>query len=78
MSDMKYTVEYIARCLVQDPDAVRVRELPGVSTTIIELSVAPDDMGRVIGKGGQVVKALRILLGVVAAKQGRWVTLEIV
>jgi len=78
MSDMKYTIEYIARRLVQDPDAVRVRELPGVNATIIELSVAPDDMGRVIGKGGQVVNALRTLLGIVAAKQGKRVMLEIV
>ena len=78
MSDMKYTIEYITKCLVHDPDAVRVRELQGVSATIIELSVAQDDMGRVIGKGGRVVNALRTLLGVIAAKQGKRVTLEIV
>ena len=78
MSDMKYTIEYITKCLVHDPDAVRVRELQGVSATIIELSVAQDDMGRVIGKNGRVANAMRTLVRVIAAQQGKRVQVEII
>ncbi len=75
---MKDLVEYIARSLVDDPTAVEVTEIPGKSSVILELRVAPEDMGRVIGKSGRVANAIRVLLRVVAAKQGKRVTLEIV
>ncbi|MBC8253379.1 MAG: KH domain-containing protein [Ardenticatenia bacterium] len=75
---MKELVEHMARSLVNDPDAVVVREIEGVSATIYELSVAPDDMGRVIGKQGRVANAMRTLLRVAAVKDGKRVTLEIV
>ncbi len=78
MSAMKELVEHMARSLVDDPDAVVVREIEGVSATIYELSVAPDDMGRVIGKQGRVANAMRTLLRVAAVKDGKRVTLEIV
>lgn len=78
MSAMKELVEHMARSLVNDPDAVVVRELEGVSATIYELSVAPDDMGRVIGKQGRVANAMRTLLRVAAVQDGKRVTLEIV
>jgi predicted RNA-binding protein YlqC (UPF0109 family) len=78
MSAMKELVEHMARSLVNDPDAVVVREIEGVSATIYELSVAPDDMGRVIGKQGRVANAMRTLLRVAAVKDGKRVTLEIV
>ncbi len=78
MSATKELVEYIARSLVTQPDAVVVREIEGSNTTIYELSVAPEDMGRVIGKQGRVANAIRTLLRVVAVKDGRHVTLEIV
>ncbi len=78
MSAMKELVEHMARSLVNDPDAVVGREIEGVSATIYELSVAPDDMGRVIGKQGRVANAMRTLLRVAAVKDGKRVTLEIV
>ena len=78
MSDMKELVEYMARSLVSDPDAVVVREIEGASATVFELSVAADDMGRIIGKQGRVANAMRTLLRVAAVKEGKRVTLEIV
>ncbi|MCA9991551.1 MAG: KH domain-containing protein [Ardenticatenaceae bacterium] len=75
---MKELVEYIAKSLVDHPEAVKVIEIEGKSATILELSVAESDMGRVIGKGGRVVNAIRTLVQVMAAKQDKRVTLEIV
>ncbi len=75
---MKELVEYIAKSLVDDPSQVRVNEIQGATSVILELHVAPDDMGRVIGKQGRVANAIRTLLRVIAAKQGKRVTLEIV
>ena len=75
---MKELVEYIARSLVDDPGAVSVNEIEGQSSIILELHVAPDDMGRVIGRNGRVANAIRTLLRVVAAKQGKRVNLEII
>ena len=78
MSDMKELVEFMAKALVNDPDSVVVREIEGASATIYELSVAPEDMGRVIGKQGRVANAMRTILRVAAVKEGKRVTLEIV
>lgn len=75
---MKELVEYIAKSLVDDPSQVHVEEIPGTTSVILELHVASEDMGRVIGKGGRVANAMRTLLRVIAAKQGKRVTLEIV
>ena len=75
---MKELVEYIAKSLVDDPDQVSVTEIEGATSVILELRVAPEDMGRVIGRGGRVANAMRTLLRVVAAKQGKRVQLEIV
>jgi predicted RNA-binding protein YlqC (UPF0109 family) len=71
-------VDFVARSLVDDPEAVsvEVREEDGVQ--LIELHVAEDDMGKVIGRNGSVAKALRTLLKVVSAREGRAITLEIV
>jgi hypothetical protein len=55
-----------------------VSEIEGESSVILELRVGPEDMGRVIGKGGRTVNAMRTLIRVLAAKQGKRVTLEIV
>jgi hypothetical protein len=74
----KELVEYVARTLVDDPDAVEVTEVEEDGETVIELHVAEDDMGKVIGRNGSVAKALRTLLKVTAARQGSSVTLEIV
>ena len=75
---MKELVEFIAKSLVDDPSQVSVTEIQGTTSTILELRVAPEDMGRVIGRNGRVANAMRTLLKVVAAKQGKRVTLEIV
>jgi predicted RNA-binding protein YlqC (UPF0109 family) len=74
----KDLVEYVARSLVDSPDAVRVEEIRDPDGTVIELHVAEDDMGKVIGKNGSVAKALRTLLKVTAARDGEPVSLEIV
>ena len=74
---MKPLVEYIARNLVDDPDAVNVVQREAGRTTILKLSVAPDDKGKVIGKDGRVAKAIRVLLQVTATRQRRRAILQI-
>ena len=74
----KELVEYVARSLVDDPDAVQVTQVEDEEGTVIELHVAEDDMGKVIGRNGSVAKALRTLLKVTAARDGSSVQLEIV
>ena len=71
-------VEYVAKSLVDDPEAVKVTEVEDEEGTVIELHVAEDDMGKVIGRNGSVAKALRTLLKVMAARDGEAVSLEIV
>lgn len=75
---MKDLVEYVAKSLVDDPSQVEVRVITSGSSITLELSVAQEDMGRVIGRSGRVANAIRTLLKVIAAKQGKRVTLEIV
>ncbi len=75
---MKDLVEYLARSLVDDPTQVTVTEIDLGPSVNLELQVAKEDMGRVIGKQGRVANAMRILLRVAAAKQGKRVNLEVV
>lgn len=75
---MKELVEYIARSLVDDPSQVHVVEVVSGASVMLELHVAPEDMGRVIGKGGRVANALRTLVRVVAVREGKRVSLDIV
>ena len=75
---MKELIEYIAKSLVDDPSQVRVDVIEGTNSVVLELHVAPEDMGRIIGRKGRVADAMRILVRVVAAKRGKRVTLEIV
>jgi predicted RNA-binding protein YlqC (UPF0109 family) len=75
---MKPLVEYIARSLVDDPDAVRVNQREAGRTTVLELTVAQEDTGKVIGREGRVAKAIRTLLRVTANRQRRRAVLEIV
>jgi predicted RNA-binding protein YlqC (UPF0109 family) len=70
-------VEYVARSLVDDPDAVSVQVHSGPEGTVVSLHVAEDDMGKVIGRNGSVAKALRTLLKVMSARDGESVSLEI-
>ena len=74
---MKELVEYIAKSLVDNPDSVHVNEVEGSSMVVLELTVADSDMGRVIGKGGRVVNAIRTLVEVAAGAKGKRITLEI-
>ena len=71
-------VEYVAKSLVDDPDAVSVEVVAGEDGTIIELHVAEGDMGKVIGRNGSVAKAVRTLPKVPSARTGEPVSLEIV
>jgi predicted RNA-binding protein YlqC (UPF0109 family) len=75
---MKDLVEYIARSLVEDPGEVSVTQTRKGGEMVLELHVAKEDMGRIIGKGGRVANALRILMRVAAAREGKQATLEVV
>jgi predicted RNA-binding protein YlqC (UPF0109 family) len=59
----KELVEYIAKALVDHPDQVRVSEIQGEKTSVIELSVAKEDLGKVIGRQGRTARAMRVILG---------------
>ncbi len=75
---MKEFVEYIAKHLVDSPDAVHVDKIESDKTTIFELSVAPDDVGKIIGKSGKTVNAIRTLLTAVSVKEeGKRAMLEV-
>ncbi|MGI6727615.1 MAG: KH domain-containing protein [Anaerovoracaceae bacterium] len=71
-------VESIAKSLVDHPEAVDVKEVEGRTATVIELRVAPDDMGKVIGKQGRIAKAIRIVVKSAATKANKKVAVEIV
>jgi predicted RNA-binding protein YlqC (UPF0109 family) len=75
---MRDLVERMSRALVDKPDDVRVSEIRGESTVAIELRVAPDDLGKVIGKKGRTAVAMRTILGAAGAKIGRRYILEII
>jgi predicted RNA-binding protein YlqC (UPF0109 family) len=74
----KELVEYVAKSLVDDPEAVTVQVVREGGATILELHVSEEDMGKVIGRNGSVAKALRTLLKVMATRDGEAVSLEIV
>jgi uncharacterized protein len=78
MPPMKELVEFMAKSLVDNPAQVHVDETEDAEGIVLSLHVAPEDMGRVIGKGGRVAYAMRILLRVAAVRQGKRVTLDIV
>ncbi len=75
---MKELVEYIAKSIVNVPDAVKVEEETNEEGLTLKLSVADEDKGRIIGKQGQIAQAIRALLRVKAAKAGTKVRLEII
>ena len=74
---MKELAEYIARALVDNPENVEVREFVSGRRVDLELSVAKDDMGRVIGKRGRVANSIRALLRVAAEREGKQVSLDV-
>lgn len=73
---MKELIEYIAKALVEHPEEVDVKQSGG-NRLRIELSVAKEDMGRVIGKGGKVANSIRALLRVAAEREGKQATLDV-
>jgi predicted RNA-binding protein YlqC (UPF0109 family) len=75
---MKELIEYIAKELVDEPNEVRVVESQEDDVTVIELTVAPDDMGKVIGKQGRIAKAIRVVLKAASQKGGKKYSLEII
>ncbi|HDQ35169.1 MAG TPA: KH domain-containing protein [Chloroflexi bacterium] len=75
---MKELVEFISKSLADDPGAVNVSEIEGETSLVLELRVAPEDMGRMIGRDGRTINAMRSLSRVLGAKMGKKVTLEIV
>lgn len=76
-ADMRELIEYVARALVDSPQEVRVREEDRRGTIHLELEVAEEDLGRVIGRGGRVANAMRALLRVAAAQRGSRAELDI-
>lgn len=77
MAGIKELVEEIAKALVDVPEEVQVREVQGEQVTVLELRVAPSDLGKVIGKQGRTARSIRTLLGAAGMKLNRRFTLEI-
>jgi predicted RNA-binding protein YlqC (UPF0109 family) len=75
---MKDLVDYLAKSLVDNPDAVEVRETQGETASVLELRVAKEDLGRIIGKQGRTAKSIRTILNAAASRVNRKVVLEIV
>jgi uncharacterized protein len=75
---MKELVQFLAQQLVNNPDAVEVKETQGDTASVLELRVAKEDLGRVIGKQGRTAKSLRIVLNAAAWRTNRKVVLEII
>jgi hypothetical protein len=75
---MKDLILYITKALVDNPDQVEVNEVVGEKSTILELKVAVGDRGKIIGKEGRIIKAIRIILNSASAKLDKRTTLEIV
>lgn len=74
---MRTLIEFVARSLVDDPSAVQVQEVQTDPTIVYRLRVAPEDVGKVIGKHGRTAHSLRLLLQAAAARSGRRAVLEI-
>ena len=75
---MAELVRYIARSLVEKPDAVDVREVENADSIVVELRVDPDDMGKVIGKQGRIAKAIRTVVKAASVKENKKYVVEIV
>jgi uncharacterized protein len=77
MEDLQDLISFIAKALVDDPDAVEVRAVEGERTLVLELTVGDGDLGKVIGKDGRTARAMRTLLAATSAKQSKRAVLEI-
>ena len=74
---MKELLTYVARHLVEHPEAVSVSERPADGETLLELRVAPEDMGKVIGKQGRIAKAIRAVVKAAASKEDKKIVVDI-
>jgi len=75
---MKELIKYIAQALVDNPDQVQVEEVEGNQTSVLELKVAKEDLGKVIGKQGRTARAMRTILSAASAKLKKRTVLEII
>ncbi len=75
---MKELIEYIAKALVDNPDQVEVTEVEGGQTSVLELKVAKEDLGKVIGKQGRSARAMRTILSAASTKMKKRTVLEII
>ncbi len=75
---MKDLILYVVKALVDHPESVEVQELQGEKTTVIELKVAQEDLGKVIGKQGRTARSLRTILNAAGTKLGKRCVLEII
>jgi predicted RNA-binding protein YlqC (UPF0109 family) len=78
MSKLRDLVEQVAKVLVDKPEAVQINEIEGEQTSVIELRVAKEDLGKIIGKEGRTAKAIRTILGAAGSKLKKRVVLEII
>ena len=77
-SNLKDLVEYMAKSLVDEPDQVEVNEVDGEQTTVVELKVAKNDLGKVIGKQGRTARSMRTILNAASTKLNKRSVLEII
>jgi predicted RNA-binding protein YlqC (UPF0109 family) len=77
MSKLTEIVEQMAKAIVDHPEKVEVKEIEGEKTTVVELKVAPEDLGKVIGKQGRTARAMRTILAAVSRKANKKAVLEI-
>jgi predicted RNA-binding protein YlqC (UPF0109 family) len=75
---LKELIEYIAKALVDNPEQVRVSEIEGEKTSVIELNVSKEDLGKVIGKQGRTARAMRTILSAASTKVKKRAVLEII
>lgn len=78
MSELKHLVEMMARSLVDKPESVEIAEIEGEQTTIFELKVAKEDLGKVIGREGRTARSMRTILGAASTKLKKRTVLEII
>lgn len=74
---MKALVEYIAKSLVDKPDQVQVNEIEGEQTSVLELKVAKEDLGKIIGRQGRTARAMRTIIGAASIRSNKRTVLEI-
>ena len=75
---MRELIEYLAKALVDKPEEVKISETQGEIVTVLEIRVAPDEVGKVIGREGRIINAIRVVAKAAAAKQDKKITVEVI